>query len=134
MAARVTGLRGVEFAVVDLDEAVRFYTEVWHLDPVAQSVEAAYLRGTGRFHHVLTLRRAPRPAIVKVVLDAPDRRAVEQLHAAVTAAGAGAVEAPCRWHEPGGGFGFGFKDPEGRNLAIVAGVDDHSGPCEDRAD
>lgn len=134
MAARVSGVRAVEFAVVDLDEALRFYTEVWSLDPVARSADAAHLRGTGRYHHILTLRRAPQRAIVKIVLDAGDRAAVEQLHGAVKAAGAGPVETPGGWREPGGGFGFGFRDPEGRNFAIVAGVDDHSGSCEDRAD
>jgi catechol 2,3-dioxygenase len=134
MAAGVTGLRGVAFAVVDLDEAVRFYTEVWHLDLVEKTGESAYFRGTGPLHHILTLHRSPRPAIVNIVLDAADRRQVDALHAAVKAAGIGAVEAPGAWRAPGGGYGFGFKDPEGRNLAIVTGVEDRAGPCEDQPD
>ena len=133
MGTGVTALRGVEVAVVDLDEAVRFYTEVWHLELVAESGDAAYLRGTGCHHHILTLRRAPRPAIIKIIFNAADRAAVERLHGAVKAASVGAVEAPGTWRCPGGGFGFGFKDPEGRNFAVVAEAEEHS-ECVDRAD
>jgi catechol 2,3-dioxygenase len=35
-------------------------------------------------------------------------------------------EAPHALSQPGGGWGFGFQDPEGRNLAIVAEVRDHA--------
>jgi catechol 2,3-dioxygenase len=134
MPAEVTGLRSVALAVIDLDEAIRFYTEVWNLDLVERTADSAYFRGTGARHHILTLCRAPQRAIVNIVLEAAGRGEVEQLHAAVRAAGVGAVEALGTWRAPGGGYGFGFKDPEGRNFSILTGVADHTGPCEDRPD
>jgi len=134
MRARVSGLRAVAVAVVDLDEAIRFYTDVWHLDLVERTADSAHLRGTGPRHHVLSLHRAPRPALIRITLDAPGRRQVDELHAAVKAAAVGPVESPGVWQRPGRGYGFGFKDPEGRNFAIVAEVADHKGPCEDRPD
>ncbi|HXF55887.1 MAG TPA: VOC family protein [Hyphomicrobiaceae bacterium] len=134
MPARVSGLRAVAAAVVDLDEAARFYTEVWHLELVERTADSAYFRGTDSRHHILSLHRAPRPALIRIILDAADRRQVEELHAAVRAAAVGPVEPPGAWRGPGRGYGFGFKDPEGRNFAIVAEVADHQGPGEDKPD
>jgi len=56
-----------------------------------------------------------------------DRKAVDALHRAVVASGArrvsDAAELPAAI---GGGYGFGCKDPDGRNLAFVSGVADHA--------
>ena len=125
MSARVTELRAVEAGVVNMEEATRFYTEVWGLRQVAEDGGARFLRGTGALHHILVLRPAARPSMVRIVLAAPDRDSVEALHGAVKVAGAGPAEPPREWRRPGGGYGFGFQDPEGRNFAIVTGVEDH---------
>jgi catechol 2,3-dioxygenase-like lactoylglutathione lyase family enzyme len=125
MAARVTELRAVEAGVVNMEEAARFYTDVWGLTPVAEEDGARYFRGTGPFHHILVLRQAAQPSLVRIFFGAPDRASVEALHSAVKAAGVGQVEPPKPLRRPGGGYGFGFQDPEGRNFAIVAEVSDH---------
>jgi catechol 2,3-dioxygenase-like lactoylglutathione lyase family enzyme len=124
--ARVTELRAVEAGVVNMEEAARFYAEVWGLQPVAEEGGARYFRGTGPFHHILVLRPAARPSMVRIVLGAPDRPSVDQLHEQVAAAGVGRIDPPRDWRRPGGGYGFGFEDPEGRNFAVVTGVADHA--------
>ncbi len=126
-------LRSVELDVSCLDNAVRFFTDIWRLTLVAQDGGAAYLRGTEAFHHILVLREG-RPTIRRIVLDAVDRAAVERAHTAIGAAGLTNVEAPAALDGPGGGYGFGFEDPEGRNFAIVSGLDDHPEPNPDVPD
>jgi catechol 2,3-dioxygenase len=131
--ACVRAVRTVVLAVTDLDIAARFFAEVWNLEPVERRAEAVHFRGTGRFHHILTLQRAPRAGMVRVVFDAADRAAVDALHAQVRAAGRPVDGAPRVLPWPGGGYGFGFKDPEGRNFAAVCGVADHA-DAADRPD
>jgi catechol 2,3-dioxygenase len=62
----------------------------------------------------------------RIVFDAADRAAVDALHGQVVAHGLPTVEAPAPLRQPHGVYGFGFKDPEGRNTAIVCGVLDHA--------
>ena len=57
-----------------------------------------------------------------MVLDA-ERTSLDALHAQVRAHGLAAIDPPARLRQPHGGYGFGFKDPEGRNVAIVCGVE-----------
>ena len=43
------------------------------------------------------------------------------------------IEAPHEFDAPGGGFGFGFKDPEGRNFVVACGGAQHAAaPRADR--
>jgi catechol 2,3-dioxygenase len=126
MTARVTGVRSVAIDVCALDETAAFYSSVWNLTPVGAPGAAHYFRGTGAHHHILSLHAAARPAIRRVVFGAADRDAVHALHAQVMASGA-QTEAPHDWDTPGGGHGFGFRDLEGRNLAVACGGAMHEG-------
>ena len=130
--AQVRALRSVDLGFSDLDKALRFFTEVWHLTAVSENAGVHYLRGTGAFHHVLTLRRAPKPALFRMVLDAADVATVDALHAQVVAHGLKTIDPPARLRQPHGDYGFGFKDPEGRNIAIVCGVKDHADTADKR--
>jgi catechol 2,3-dioxygenase len=129
----VAALRSVEIGVTNMDEALRFYRDIWCLDPVVAADGVHYFRATGRFHHILSLRQAPRVAMVRVVFDAADRDAVDALHAQAAAFAMPAIEPPAPLRQPGGGYGFGFKDPEGRNYAVVCGLADHA-DAADRPD
>src|SRR4051794_32640420 len=122
--ARVQGVRSVAVDICALEDAARFYRAVWNLDAVKSSATARYFRGTGPHHHILSIHAASRPAIRNIVFEAADRATVEAMHARVKASGA-ETEAPHEWNAPGGGFGFGFRDPEGRNLAVVCGGAKH---------
>jgi catechol 2,3-dioxygenase len=123
---QVSALRSVDLGFADLDKALRFFTEVWNLTPVGESAGVHYLRATCAFHHILTLRRMPQPALIRMVLDADSRATVDALHAQVRAHGLTTVDPPGRLRQPHGDYGFGFKDTEGRNIAIVCGVNDHA--------
>jgi len=118
---RLTGLRSVEIGVTDVPASARFYTEIWGLAPASSDGDAVYLRGTGAAHHVVALHRWPNPELLSVTFSARSREDVDALHAAVTRADAGAVEAPAAITEPGGGYGFAFKDREGRIFRAIAG-------------
>ncbi len=124
--AKVRALRSVDLGFSDPDEALRFFIEVWNLTSVGESNRVHYLRGTGAFHHILTVRQTAQPALIRMVLDAADRATVDALHAQVLAHGLKTVETPTALRQPHGDYGFGFKDPEGRNIAIVCGVEDHA--------
>jgi len=123
----VQGVRSVEISASNLDRAAAFYTDVWNLQSQASEPSARYFRGTGRYHHILGLHEGPATTIQRVVFDVADRNKLEALHRAVTAAKAGPVTPIKNLTTPGGGGGFGCKDPEGRNFAFVCGIADHSG-------
>lgn len=105
--ASVTALRSIEIGTTDIEVALKFYTDVWHLEPVAEHKGTHYLRGTGRFHHILSLRPANKTGVVRVVFDAQDRASVDALFAQAKANGALKLDPPAALKTPGGGYGFG---------------------------
>ena len=122
---KVSALRGVDLGFSDPDKALRFFTEVWNLTPVGADNGVHYLRGTGAFHHILTIRQMAQPALIRMALDATNRETVDALHAQVLAHGLKTADPPAPLRQPHGDYGFGFEDPEGRNIAVVCGVADH---------
>jgi catechol 2,3-dioxygenase-like lactoylglutathione lyase family enzyme len=128
----VRGIRSVAVDVCALDAATDFYTRVWGLQEVAATKDTRYFRGSSSFHHILSLHAATRPAIRRVVFDAASRDDVLALHAQIRGLGV-ALARPRVEDAPDGAFGFGFKDPERRNLAVAAGGSEHaSAPAADR--
>ena len=124
--AKVRALRSVDLGFSDLDQALRFFTEAWNLTHVGESGGMHYLRATGAFHHIVTLRRAAKPTLIRIVFDAADRATVDALHAQVLAHDLKTIDAPAKLRQPHGDYGFGFKDPEDRNIAVVCGLKDHA--------
>ena len=124
--AGVTGVRSVDLGVSDLTKAAKFYQEIWGLDRVAERGGSLYLRGTGAAHHLVALHSRPRGELLRFDLAAPDKAAVDALHQQLAAAGLGAIDAPAALAEPGEGYGFAFRDPEGRNVRIVASARTHA--------
>src|SRR5215218_3882060 len=101
MTVCVTGIRSIAIDVCALDEAAAFYDRVWRLVPVGEAGDAVrYFRGTAAYHHILSLHRAARPGIRRLVFAAADRAAVAAIHAKVTASGV-VTEAPHDWSGPG---------------------------------
>ena len=121
----VRGVRSVELTATNFEEAARFYETVWRLRPVQSRDGALFYRGTAGYHHIVGLHRGPKPAMVRIVFDVADRAAVNALHKAVSATGR-PVTAPAVLTTDGGGYGFGCKDPDGRNLAFVCECADHA--------
>ena len=132
--ARINGLRSVELGVHDLKKSAEFYRQVWALDEVATEGDTMYLRGTGREHHVVTLRERPRASLLGVHFSAPDRAAVDALHAKAKAMGAKVGDAAELLEaSAGGGYGFRVSTPEGHPLSISADVAAHGEAIDDRS-
>jgi catechol 2,3-dioxygenase-like lactoylglutathione lyase family enzyme len=131
-------VRSVELVVTNLAEAARFYEEVWRLKPIEappapQAGETArFFRGSAGYHHLLGLHAGAQPAVHRIVFDVADRDGIDKLHRAVAAAGAKSTT-PANLTSAGGGYGFGCKDPDGRNLGFVCGAADHADTA-DQAD
>jgi catechol 2,3-dioxygenase len=120
-AAHTSGigwLRSVEFDVSSLAASTAFYVDTWGLSEVARDAGAVYLRGTGAEHHILVLREGPVAGIRSMNFGAADPAAVDALYAEVADC---ALGAPAELREPGGGYGFAFRDPEGRQTRVIAG-------------
>ena len=110
----------------DVVASAKFYTEIWGLATVAECSGAVYLRGTGAYHHILALRPRPTTELLGITLAARSRADVAALHAAVKASGAKSATTPALVSEPGGGYAFAFKDPEGRIFRVIADDARHS--------
>ena len=121
----VRGVRSLELVASNFAEAGRFYESVWNLRPVQSRNGRQLYRGTSAYHHIVGLHRGAQPAIVRIVFDVADRDGIDALHRAVSATGC-PVTAPAPLAVDGGGYGFGCKDPDGRNLAFVCGCADHA--------
>jgi len=128
--AQVRALRSADLGFRDVDKALRFFTDVWNLEAVGEEAGVHYLRGTYGFHHILSIRAMAQPAIIRMVLDAADAATVDALHAQVVAHKLATIDPPAKLRHPHGDYGFGFKDPEGRNIAIVCGIKDHAGGAD----
>ena len=127
---RVCGVSGVEFAVRDVAAAASFYTDVWALEQVAERGGARYFRGTGSDHHILVLHPGVEAALVRIDMTAPDAAAVDGLHARLAGRGLPSIGDPGPVDRPGGGYGFDFRDPEGRALSVRAGVATHEATAD----
>src|SRR5215467_3102630 len=132
--AKVTGLRGVELGVKDLNQSVAFYRCVWGLEPVVTESDTIHLRANGGEHHIVTLRERPQASMLGVHFAANDRGAVDELHAKAKAFGVDVLGAPADLpRSAGGGYGFGFRTPEGHVLNISSDVAQHPNTVNDRS-
>jgi catechol-2,3-dioxygenase len=128
-AGLITGLRGVDLGVPDVAAHARFYTATWRLSVAAERDGAVYLRGSGDYHHILSLHPRAQPALLAINLAAASRADVDRLHQRVRQAGAAQIDAPAAIDAPGGGYGFAFLDPEGRAVRVIAGDARHADAC-----
>jgi catechol 2,3-dioxygenase-like lactoylglutathione lyase family enzyme len=128
----VSGLRSVSLNVPDLAKAEEFYTRIWHLDTVARSDDAIYLRGTGPPHHVLSFHRGERTEIRAITLRARTADALAAIAGAATRAGGSVVQPPGAIGESGGGTGVTVRDPDGRVFRVVHGDAVHGDAADAR--
>jgi len=122
----ISGLRSVELGVADVAASEAFYTATWGLSVAARDGDAVYLRGTGAPHHILSLHPHGSAELLAVTLNAASREAVDTLAQRVTAGGGTLESAAAAIRTPGGGYGFAFRDIEGRRFCIVAGDSRHA--------
>jgi catechol 2,3-dioxygenase-like lactoylglutathione lyase family enzyme len=124
--ARVSALVAVELGVPDVGATAAFYEDVWGLSPVTRGADACYLRASGPAHHVLALHPASEPCLKRVRLSADDRGTVDAVAGRVANGGGKLLDEPGVLETPGGGYGFSFHDPEGREFAVVCDVQAHA--------
>jgi catechol 2,3-dioxygenase-like lactoylglutathione lyase family enzyme len=121
---RVTHLRHVVVGSPEPEELAGFYERVWGLRRAGSGPDAVYLRGAGPEHHILVVRRAPRPSIAEYSLGLADRDAVDQAAKELASThGVVVLGAPAEIPEPGGGYGFAIADADGRRVVLSAEVD-----------
>lgn len=123
---RVIALRSIDLGVSDVEANANFYTDIWALERVGGGGGSVYLRGTGASHHILALHPRPRAELLSVNLAAADKSAVDGLYAKAKGYGVNDLDAPAPLAEPGAGYGFSFKDGEGRVLRIISGDEEHA--------
>jgi hypothetical protein len=105
----------VELETPDSESAAHFYTKVWNLAPVTSIGRSQYFRGSGPLHHILVLHRTDRkPAIRRVVFDIDSLESLRFVHERITNT-TNEIEPIHKLETPGGGTGFGFRDPLGRS-------------------
>jgi hypothetical protein len=83
-------------------------------------VERDFLRGSGNSPYLVRLLERARTAVSSINFTAPDNDLLKDLHARVTESGVETVSDISSTEFPGCGSGFSFKDPEGRNLRVIA--------------
>ena len=118
--ARLAGLRSVQLETVALADSVDFYTEVWGLREVERDAKAAWLRGTGENHHVLSLAAAEQNGLGCISFAVATPANVDAAARAMEDLGIPLLEPPGPNVRPGGGYGLRLADPEGRTIEIIA--------------
>lgn len=119
-------LRSIAIGVTDLDAAERFYNDTWHLQTVAKTDDAVYLRGAGHFHHILALHRSQKPDVRNVTFSVASPADLDAIAASTPAAGGKVLAGPAAVDEPGGGTAVTIADPQGRVLRFVHGDARHT--------
>lgn len=118
-------LRSIAIGVTDLDAAERFYNATWHLQTVAKTPDAVYLRGAGPFHHILALHRSDKPDVRHVTFTVASSADLDAIAARTSAAGGRVLSGPAKVDEPGSGTAVTIADPQGRILRFVHGDERH---------
>ncbi|WP_321878572.1 VOC family protein [Paraburkholderia bannensis] len=122
----VTGLRGIEIGVPDLELAARFYADTWHLTELTRRPEKVYFRGTGAAHHILTLTQSERADVRAVEFSVADAAHLDTLAQSIVEHGGQIVSGPAPTDMPGAGTLLEALDPQGRVLRFIAGDRSHA--------
>ncbi|RZA31717.1 MAG: glyoxalase [Lysobacteraceae bacterium] len=123
-------LRSIAIGVTDLEAAERFYTSTWKLQTVSRTPDAAYLRGSGSFHHILALHRSSQPEVRNVTFSVANAADLETIAQKTPQHGGRVLAGPQPLEEAGGGKAVVIADPQGRVLRFVHG-DERLAPALD---
>jgi catechol 2,3-dioxygenase-like lactoylglutathione lyase family enzyme len=122
-ASPITHLRYVGLATEDFDATVAFYEGIWGLYTVARTPDLAFLGAVGSPEPYIIRVRAARERRTDVIaFGARDRQAVDRLAAGLGHDGIGLITEPGTIDTPGGGYGFRFFDPDGRQVEVSTEV------------
>jgi catechol 2,3-dioxygenase len=116
----IDDVRSVAFGVQDPAASEKFFIDTWGLSRASEKDGVAYLRGTGPYHHIVSLQKRPSTELLELALTSPDRAAVDAAYMALRANGIDATRPGPFADAIGGGYGFLFTDPDGRRVRVVA--------------
>ncbi len=123
---KVSSIRSVEFNVPDLEKSARFYEDVWCLTPNAWEGGSVYFRATGPEHNSVILHDSKESSLAAINFAAPDKEAVDGLHAITQGLDVSDVTAPAPLTRAGGGYGYSFRHNEGWTIGISSDVEPHT--------
>lgn len=110
-----------------LDAAGDFYRS-WGLEQVPaderaeDGPQAVMFRGAGPQHHLVQFRTGAQAGLDHIAFEARTRDEVTALHRRFGSSGVELLGDPAPLDEPGGGWGFQWRDPEGRVLEVSTEV------------
>lgn len=125
LAARspVTHVRHVAITTPTLSETTAFYVDLWGLYPVASASDVVFLGAVGSPEpYIVRIRAAAERRTDLIAFGIRDRAAVDTLADDLGRAGVRLVHEPRALDTPGGGYGFRFFDPDGRQVEASADV------------
>lgn len=117
----IIAIRSVALGVPDIARAEAFYTETWGLTVAARQGDVAYLRATGRDHHVLALHSHDGAEILSVGFRVPAEENPARIASAVKNARGSVIEPVATNAEPDGGMALKVASPEGYVLLFHYG-------------
>jgi len=119
----ITHLRYVALASPTYDATVTFYRDIWGLYPVAHTRDVAFLGAVGSPEpYIIRVRAAAERRCDLIAFGARDAAAVDQLASTLAHDGVRLTAEPSALDTPGGGYGFRFFDPDGRQVEVSADV------------
>lgn len=120
MAAQVTDLQYVAYAVPDLAAERAFYGETWGLVEVGEDDGKVYFAAEASAHpYVIRLRQSDQKMTDLIGYTAATRADVDAIYAQAMAAGVKSIAAPRPVGGLFGGYAARFFDPEGRALEVI---------------
>ena len=120
---KLRALRHVALSCGSLDAARAFYTDGWGLEVVEESPERLWLRGTGPEHHIIEFQAASGCGLAQVAFAVATAADVDAAAVRLVESGVDIEFGPQAVEGPGGGYGCGFRDPEGRLVVLSALVE-----------
>ncbi len=115
----VSAIVSVELTSPDLPRHAAFYRDIWGLDTVGQTAEAAYFAGTGADPYCLGLFAGAAPALRAVTFRCAD--AASMAACATQANAAGCEVRAAAGNRPGGGESVEIREPRGCVIRLVHG-------------
>ena len=121
-SSRIKALRSVSLQVPDLNLALSFFQDIWHLFSVAQIDGKVFLAGSGSDAFLISLCEKPGPAkVIDVTLRAHQLKSFEEIKASLTSNGGKLLQDTHTLNEPGSGQAITVADADGRIFRIVHG-------------
>ncbi len=117
----IEGLRSVALNVPDLEQAEKFYCNVWNLQIADREPNTIYFRGTGSDPYLLVLHKGEKAEIRHVTLRARQASDIQKAVTSFTQAGGTLITSESPLNEFSGGTGVMLRDPVGRYFQIIHG-------------